>query len=59
MWTAIATYPGAFWSFGIATKGPDPRIVRRRPEIETRLYDADAHDWYFVPPAVRAKLLGV
>ena len=59
LWTAIATYPGAFWSFGIATKGPDPRVVRRRPEIETRLYDADAHDWYFVPPAVRAKLLGV
>jgi spermidine synthase len=59
LWTAIATYPGAFWSFGIATKGPDPRTVRRRPEIETRLYDADAHEWYFVPPSVRAKLLGV
>ena len=59
LWGAIATYPGAFWSFGIATKGPDPRVVRRRPALDTRLYDADAHEWYFVPPAVRVKLLGL
>ena len=51
LWGAIATYPGAFWTFGIATKGPDPRVVRRRPEIATRLYDVDAHDWFFVPGA--------
>ena len=59
LWGAIATYPGAFWTFGIATKGPDPRVVRRRPEIETRLYDVDAHDWFFVPETVRRKLVGV
>jgi spermidine synthase len=59
LWGAIATYPGAFWTFGIATKGPDPRLVRRRPQLETRLYDVDAHDWYFVPKPVRRKLLGV
>jgi spermidine synthase len=59
LWGAIATYPGAFWTFGIATKGPDPRVVRRRPEITTRLYDVDAHDWFFVPEPVRRKLVGV
>ena len=51
--------PGAFWTFGIATEGPDPRVVRRRPEIATRLYDVDAHDWFFVPEPVRRKLVGV
>jgi spermidine synthase len=59
LWTAIATYPGAFWSFGIATKGPDPRVVRHRPEVASRLYDADAHEWFFVPEPVRRKLVGV
>ena len=59
LWTAIATYPGAFWTFGIATKGLDPRVVRRRPTVESRLYDVDAHDWFFVPEPVRRKLLDV
>lgn len=59
LWTAIATYPGAFWTFGIATKGPDPRVVRRAHDVDTRLYAREAHEWFFVPPAVRAKLLGV
>ncbi len=59
LWGAIATYPGAFWTFGVATKGPDPRVVRHRPAVVSRLYDADAHDWFFVPEPVRRKLLGV
>jgi spermidine synthase len=59
LWTAIATYPGAFWTFGIATKGLDPRVVRRRPAVESRLYDVDAHEWFFVPEPVRRKLLDV
>jgi spermidine synthase len=59
LWTAIATYPGAVWTFGIGTKGLDPRVVRRRPAVESRLYDVDAHEWFFVPEPVRRKLLGV
>jgi spermidine synthase len=59
LWTAIATYPGAFWTFSIASKEHDPRVVRRRPEVETRLYDVDSHEWFFVPPAVRRKLIDV
>ena len=59
LWTAIATYPGAFWTFGIASKQLDPRIVRRRPEVPTRLYDVDAHEWFFLPAPVRRRLLGI
>jgi spermidine synthase len=59
LWTAIATYPGAFWTFSFASKEHDPRVVRRRPTVASRLYDAHAHEWFFVPPVVRAKLIGV
>jgi spermidine synthase len=59
MWTSIATYPGAFWTFGIATKGLDPRVVRRRPEMSNRLYHPDAHEWFFLPAPVRQQLLGI
>jgi spermidine synthase len=59
LWAAIATYPGAFWTFAIASKQLDPHVVRRRPEIETRLYDADAHEWFFIPAPVRRPLLDV
>jgi spermidine synthase len=59
LWGAIATYPGAFWTFAIASKELDPRVVRRRAEIETRLYDIEAHEWFFIPAPVRRRLLGV
>jgi spermidine synthase len=59
LWGAIATYPGAFWTFAIASKDLDPRVVRRRADIETRLYDIEAHEWFFIPAPVRRRLLGV
>jgi spermidine synthase len=59
LWGAIATYPGAFWTFAFASKQHDPHVVRRRPEIETRLYDVDAHEWFFIPEPIRRRLLGV
>jgi spermidine synthase len=59
LWGAIATYPGAFWTFGVASKGLDPRVVRRRPGVTAKLYHPDAHEWFFVPPVVRRQLLGV
>jgi spermidine synthase len=59
LWGAIATYPGAFWTFAIASKELDPRVVRRRADIETRLYDIEAHEWFFIPAPVRRRLLGV
>jgi spermidine synthase len=59
LWGAVATYPGAFWTFAVGSKGYDPRIVRRRPGVDARLYHPDAHDWFFVPAPVRMQLLGV
>jgi spermidine synthase len=59
LWSAIATYPGAFWTFSMASKQLDPRVVRRRPDVSTRLYDVEAHEWFFVPAPVRGRLLGV
>lgn len=57
LWGSIATYPGAFWTFCMATKGLDPTIARRQPQLDTELYSPEAHSWFFVPPPVRAKLL--
>lgn len=57
LWGSIATYPGAFWTFAMATKGLDPIVARRSPQLETRLYSPDAHSWFFIPPSVRDKLL--
>ena len=59
LWGAIATYPGAFWTFSIASKELDPRVVRRAPEVETRLYDVAAHEWFFIPEPVRRRLLSI
>jgi len=57
LWGSIATYPGAFWTFAMATKGLDPTVARRMPQLDTQLYSPEAHSWFFVPPPVRAKLL--
>ena len=60
LWGAIATYPGAFWTFGIATKGP--RSARGAPPARGRdrgSTSVDAHEWFFVPEPVRRKLIGV
>jgi len=57
LWGSIATYPGSFWTFAMATKGPDPTVARSTPQLDTRLYHPDAHSWFFVPAPVRAKLL--
>ncbi|MGE0730899.1 MAG: adenosylmethionine decarboxylase [Acidimicrobiia bacterium] len=57
LWGSIATYPGAFWTFAMATRGLDPTVARRSPQLDTQLYSPEAHSWFFVPPPVRAKLL--
>lgn len=57
LWGAMATYPGGFWTMAFATKGLDPTVARQRPALDTRLYDVDAHAWFFMPEPVRRKLL--
>lgn len=57
LWGAMATYPGGFWTMCFASKKLDPKIARRQPVLDTRLYSPESHSWFFVPPAVRAKVL--
>ncbi|MPY93371.1 MAG: adenosylmethionine decarboxylase [Acidimicrobiia bacterium] len=57
LWGALATYPGSFWTMAFASKGLDPTVARRRPALDTKLYDVDAHGWFFIPEPVRTKLL--
>lgn len=57
LWGAMATYPGGFWTMCFATKGLDPTVARRNPTLDTKLYSPEAHSWFFMPPAVRAKVL--
>ena len=57
LWGAMATYPGSFWTFAMATKGLDPTVARRQPVLDTQLYTPEAHNWFFIPPPVRAKIL--
>ncbi len=57
LWGALATYPGAFWTFGIASNGLDPTVVRRRQTLDSRLYNAESHGWFFLPQPVRESML--
>jgi spermidine synthase len=57
LWGAMATYPGGFWTFGFASKSLDPKVARRTPHLDTRLYAAEDHPWFFMPPGVKAKIL--
>jgi spermidine synthase len=57
LWGSMATYPGGFWTFALASKGLDPTVARRQPPLETKLYSPEDHAWFFVPPGVRAKIL--
>lgn len=53
----IATYPGNWWAFGIASRELDPRTMRRSYSINTRFYDNEIHLHSFLPPGFYAKLL--
>jgi spermidine synthase len=45
---AMATYPGAWWIFVVASKANDPSHALRRPAGDTRLYVPESHSWYFL-----------
>ena len=44
---------------GAGTMGHGIAQVLAMSGIETRLYDVDAHEWFFIPEPVRRRLLGV
>jgi spermidine synthase len=55
--TPIATYPGNWWAFAVATNGISPREVRRPFEIDTKYYSDEIHRHSFMPKGMYEKLM--
>ncbi|MDQ7786316.1 MAG: polyamine aminopropyltransferase [Thermodesulfovibrionales bacterium] len=54
---SIATYPGNWWAFAVATKGISPRETRNTFQIDTNYYDDEIHRQAFVTPKIYEKLM--
>ncbi len=55
--TSIATYPGNWWAFAIASMGLSPREVRHPFDIKTKYYSDEIHLQSFVPTGFYEKLM--
>jgi len=53
----IATYPGNWWAFAVASKNLSPREVRRRYDISTKYYSDEIHRQAFMPVGMYEKLM--
>jgi len=53
----IATYPGNWWAFAIASKGLSPRETRCNLEVTTKYYDEEIHRLAFMPKGLYEKLM--
>ncbi len=53
----IATYPGNWWAFAVASKNLSPREVRRRYDISTKYYSDEIHRQAFMPIGMYEKLM--
>lgn len=53
----LAMYPGNWWTFTVASKTLDPRVVRNVFVPRTRIYSRADHAWFFLPHGVRTKIL--
>ncbi len=53
----IATYPGNWWTFSVASKKLDPRQIKRRSKIQTKFYSDEIHRHAFVPKGLYRKLM--
>ena len=53
----IATYPGNWWAFAVATKGPSPREVRHPYKVKTKYYSDEIHQQAFMPKGMYEKLM--
>jgi spermidine synthase len=55
--TSLATYPGNWWAFAIASMGLSPREVRHPFDIKTKYYSDEIHRQSFVPKGFYEKLM--
>lgn len=53
----LAMYPGNWWTFSIGSKLLDPKVARNASSPDTSVYSKGDHAWFFLPPAVREKLI--
>lgn len=54
---AIATYPGNWWTFSIASNKYNPREPCRAVEVPTRYYSEEIHRHCFVPGELRGRIM--
>lgn len=55
--TPIATYPGNWWAFEVASKKLSPRDIRRKHIIDTKYYSEEIHHQAFLPKGMYKKLM--
>lgn len=55
--TPIATYPGNWWAFAIATNGLSPREVRQRFVVAAKYYSDEIHTQSFMPKGLYERLM--
>jgi spermidine synthase len=53
----IATYPGNWWTFAVASKKLNPRQIKRKPKIKTKYYSEEIHQNSFLPKGLYEKLM--
>jgi len=53
----IATYPGSWWTFSVASKKFNPRQMRRKFKINTKYYNDEIHQYAFLPKGLYEKLM--
>jgi spermidine synthase len=53
----IATYPGNWWAFAVASKKLSPRELRQKPTVQTKYYSDEIHQHAFLPKGFYKKLL--
>ena len=53
----IATYPGNWWTFAVASMNLSPRDVRRKSKIRTKYYSDEIHKQAFLPKGLYDKLM--
>jgi spermidine synthase len=53
----IATYPGNWWVFSVASKKLNPRLARRKTRISTKYYSSEMHGHAFLPKGMYKKMM--